>query len=157
MQYYFDLIPSKKSEITMLFHLIYVSTAVKPMSDDDLADLLQICRARNERQHLTGMLLHKNGHFMQVLEGEEVSVMERISRIAKDIRHRSMDTLRAEYIQHRNFPNWTMGFTSIDKLDPATMPGFTQFLERDFRSDYFSEDSVEAHAMLLAFKDSPAR
>lgn len=127
------------------------------MSDDDLADLLQQSRARNERHRITGMLLYKNGHFMQVLEGEEASAMEIFGDIAKDNRHKSVDTLRAEYIQHRDFPNWTMGFTNIDKLDLATMPGFAQFLEQDFWSDYFSEDSVEAHAMLLAFKESPAR
>ena len=89
---------------------------------------------------------------MQVLEGEESSVRRIFADIENDYRHKNVDTLRAEYIQYRDFPDWTMGFSHIDKLDSSTVPGFTRFLERDFRSEYFSENTVEAHAMLLAFK-----
>ena len=136
----------------MLFHIIYVSTALLPMSEEDLAELLLRCKARNAKYRVTGMLLYKGGHFMQVLEGEEANVMKIFRDIEVDRRHKSVDTLRMEYIQTRDFPDWTMGFHNIDKLDVSTMPGFTRFLERDFRSAFFSEDSVEAHAMLLAFK-----
>ena len=141
----------------MLFHLINVSTAVVPMTDHDLAQLLEQCRSRNEQNRMTGMLLYKNGHFMQVLEGEEADVKKIFGDIVIDKRHKSVDVLRSEYIQHRNFPDWTMGFANIDELDPSTKPGATRFLERDFRSTYFCQDSVEAHAMLLAFKESPAK
>ena len=139
----------------MLFHLIYVSTAVKPMNGDELVSLLEQSRARNKRHRITGMLLYSDGHFMQVLEGEEASVMKIFEDIKRDHRHTKVDVLRAEYIQYRNFPDWTMGFRNIDKLDPATVPGYTRFLEHDFTSEYFATNSVEAHAMLLAFKDKP--
>ena len=139
----------------MLFHLIYVSTAVLPMSEDSLVELLSQSRARNERNRITGMLLYKDGSFMQVLEGEEPSVMKIFGDIERDIRHKSVDTLRTAYIQYRDFPDWTMGFRHIDNFDSSTVPGFTRFLERDFRSEFFSESSVEAHAMLLAFKGNP--
>ena len=139
----------------MLFHLIYVSTAVLPMSEEDLVDLLNQSRARNERHRITGRLLYKDGHFMQVLEGEEPSVMKIFGDIENDMRHKSVDTLRAKYIQNRDFPDWSMGFRNIHNLDSSAVPGFTQFLERDFRSEFFFEASAEAHAMLLAFKGSP--
>lgn len=125
------------------------------MSEEGLVNLLNQSRARNERHRITGMLLYKGGHYMQVLEGEEASVMEVFHDIERDSRHKSVDTLRTEYIQHRDFPDWSMGFRNFSKLDPSIMPGFTRFLEHDFRSEYFSEASVEAHAMLLAFKGSP--
>ena len=92
---------------------------------------------------------------MQVLEGEKPNVLEVFADIETDSRHKSVDKLRSEFIQYRNFPNWTMGFMNVDELDPQTIPGFTRFMERDFRSDYFTENSVEAHAMLLAFKGVP--
>jgi len=139
----------------MLFHLIYVSTEVAPMTDEDLVELLRQARATNEKHQLTGMLLYKNSHFMQVLEGDESSVMEIFEKIIEDRRHKNIDTLRAEYISHRSFPDWTMGFRNIDTLGPAALPGYTRFLESDFRSGFFSEDSIEAHAMLVAFKDNP--
>ena len=122
------------------------------MSDAELVDLLLQARTRNQQLRLTGMLLYKDQNFMQVLEGKEANVMRVFASIEVDKRHKSVDTLRAEYIPHRNFPDWTMGFANVNDLDPATMPGFSRFMERNFRSEYFTEDSIEAHAMLLAFK-----
>jgi hypothetical protein len=139
----------------MLFHLIYVSTAVIPMGDEDLVYLLKQSRARNARNRVTGMLLYKDGHFMQVLEGDEANVMKIFADIERDLRHKSVDVLRTEYIQHRDFPDWTMSFRNVDKIDLSTAPGLTRFLEHEFKSKYFCEDFVEAHAMLLAFKDTP--
>ena len=124
------------------------------MSSQDLVSLLHQSRVRNERNRITGMLLYRNGHFMQVLEGEEANVMKIFADIERDHRHKNVDVLREEYIQYRDFPDWTMGFQNIDELDPSTVPGFTRFLEHDFRSEYFSRNSVEAHAMLLAFKEN---
>ena len=122
------------------------------MSDADLVRLLSSCREHNQAARITGMLLYKGGHFMQVLEGDEASVMEAFARIEGDPRHKTIDILRSEYIQHRNFPDWTMGFANVDALSPVTVPGFSRFLERDFRSSYFAEESTEAHAMLMVFK-----
>ena len=125
------------------------------MSDDDLMHLLQQSRARNARNRVTGMLLYKDGHFMQVLESDEANVMKIFGDIEIDRRHKSVDVIRAEYRQYRDFPDWTMGFRNVDKIDLSTVPGFTRFLEHDFKSKYFCEDSVEAHAMLLSFKNAP--
>ena len=125
------------------------------MSDEALAELLEQSRERNLRNRITGLLLYKNGHFMQVLEGEESRVMEIFASIERDPRHKNIDVLREEYIQHRDFPDWSMGFRNVDRLDPATMPGYTPFLDKEFTAAYFNEDNVEAHRMLLAFKESP--
>ena len=138
----------------MLFHLIYVSTATESMSGNDLSQLLSQSRTNNEANRITGMLLYRNGHFMQVLEGEEAKVLEAFARIERDSRHKKTDVLRAELIQHRDFPDWTMGFKDMSAIDPATAPAFTRFLDSDFKPEYFAETHVEAHAMLLAMKKS---
>ncbi|MEM7281173.1 MAG: BLUF domain-containing protein [Pseudomonadota bacterium] len=140
----------------MLFHLIYTSSATAPMTEEELVDLLAWCRTRNSQLRVTGMLLYKNGQFLQVLEGEEESVMKIFKDIEKDDRHKTVDLIRAEYIQHRDFPDWTMGFRNIDELDLSTVSGFTRLLEHDFRAEYFAEESVDAHAILLAFRDQTA-
>ena len=137
----------------MLFHLIYASTATAPLSEEDLVQLLERSRARNEKLRVTGMLLYKDAQFLQVLEGEEANVMQIFRSVEVDERHEKVDLLRAEYIQHRDFPDWTMGFRNINKLDPSKVPGFTRILEHDFRAEYFAEESVDAHAVLLTFRD----
>lgn len=138
----------------MLFHIIYVSTAVAPMTDDGLAELLHESRVRNARNRITGLLLYKSGHFMQALEGQEENVTKIFWSIKRDHRHRKIDVLRADYMQYRDFPDWTMGFRHVDAIDPVSMPGFSPFLEQDFTLDYFCAHTVEAHRLLLAFKES---
>ena len=137
----------------MLYHLIYVSTAVEPMTEQQLLELLQQSRERNEDLRITGMLLYKSGHFMQVLEGDESDVLAIFASIERDPRHRDIETLESKYIQYRDFPDWSMGFRVLSDLDTETEPGFTRFMEGNFRSPYFSENSVEAHAFLTAFKN----
>ena len=137
-----------------MFHIIYVSTAVEPMSNDALKELLNVSRVNNERNRITGMLLYKNGHFMQVIEGEEAHVTELMNIIKKDIRHKNVDILRSEYKLSRDFPNWTMGFQNLERSDYSKIPGFTKLLESDFKPEYFAEHTTEAHALLLAFKEN---
>ena len=124
------------------------------MTDNALIELPRQSRARNERNRVTGMLLYKGGHFMGVLEGNKARVTKIFASVERDSRQKSVDVLRAEHIPHRDFPDWRMGFNTSDKLDPSTTTGYTRFLEPDFTPDYSSDDSVEAFAMLSAFKCS---
>ena len=54
-----------------MFHLVYVSSAVRPFSKSELVELLNVTRDNNSRLGVTGMLLYRDGNFMQVLEGGE--------------------------------------------------------------------------------------
>lgn len=139
----------------MLSHLVYVSTASEPMSEPDLAGLLEQSRERNERYGITGMLLYKNRRFIQLLEGEEENVQKIFRSIARDERHYDVQLLWSHYAQYREFPDWTMGFQNIDELDPSTLKAYTPFLDRDIRYEKFLENSTDVHAMLLAFKENP--
>ncbi|MDH3420512.1 MAG: BLUF domain-containing protein [Gammaproteobacteria bacterium] len=87
----------------MLCHLIYVSTAVTPTDSEELAQLLRQSRARNKEPHITGMLLYKGGHFMQVLEGGRIAVQTVFASIRQDRRHENIDVLREEPIEQRAF------------------------------------------------------
>jgi hypothetical protein len=139
----------------MLSHLVYVSTASEPMGEEDLAALLEQSRARNERNGITGMLLYKNGRFIQLLEGQEESVLKVFDSIRRDERHHDVELLWLRYALYREFPDWTMGFQNVDELDPETLRGFTPFLDRDIRYENFLENSTDVHAMLLAFRENP--
>ena len=94
----------------MIYQVIYVSTSVEPMSSGNLTELLTQCRENNERNRITGMLLHKQNHFMQAVEGEESAVRGLVDKIKNDSRHKNIDFLREYYRPSRDFPNWTMGF-----------------------------------------------
>jgi len=87
-----------------MFSLVYVSSAVTPFSSSDLAALLTKCHERNTATGITGMLLYKDGNFMQVLEGEEPAVRTVYARIGKDPRHRGLITLLEGRQERRQFP-----------------------------------------------------
>jgi len=71
-----------------MFSLIYVSSAVTEFSKSELVDLLESCHANNANLGVTGMLLYKDGNFMQALEGNEDVVRGLHAKIALDPRHR---------------------------------------------------------------------
>ena len=106
--------------------LIYSSSASHLMSDPELTILLGNCRDRNVHDGITGMLLYKDGSFMQVLEGNKENVFRTYARIQKDTRHKGISLLREREIEDRNFGGWSMGFKSIDASDLEREPSFSR-------------------------------
>ena len=131
--------------------LVYVSLAVKPMQDDDLKVLLKYARIKNERLAVTGMLLYRDGFFMQALEGEEETVEALFDRIRQDSRHRDVLLVYKEPIQARSFPDWSMGFNKMDAEGLGQLEGFTDFLERP-EPGFFLGQSAKAKAVLANFR-----
>jgi len=97
--------------------VVYVSSAVLLMSPTDLLDLLRNSRERNHVAQITGMLLYRDGNFMQVLEGEERVVDALQERIRRDPRHRGMICLLRQRLAERAFGDWSMGFRNLHELD----------------------------------------
>jgi len=67
-----------------MFFLVYVSSATRPFSEEDLRVLLETCRKNDAELGVTGMLPYKDGNFMYVLEGDEGAVRGLYERIAAD-------------------------------------------------------------------------
>jgi hypothetical protein len=64
-----------------LFSTVYVSSATRRLSVAELAEILRVSRADNQRDEITGMLLYKDGNIMQVLEGAEEKVSALIEKL----------------------------------------------------------------------------
>ena len=134
-----------------LISLVYVSFATHPMSEDDLRVLLEECRTNNQRLNVTGMLLYRNGFFIQALEGDE-EVVEKLSRdIAKDPRHQDVLRVYKAPIVVRSFPNWTMGFNHIGDQHHIEMEGYSDFLEKP-NAEYFTQNPSRAQMLLESFR-----
>ena len=108
--------------------LIYVSSANRLLSTEELWSLLEVSRRNNLRAGVTGMLLYKGGNFMQVIEGEAAQVDALHARILRDKRHHGVFTLLDRTLEGREFPVWSMGFQNFS--DPASLPlpGWNRFL-----------------------------
>ncbi len=141
-------------------YIIYVSTAIKPMTDADLSDILATSRKNNVSRGVTGLLIYRYseeermGCFIQLLEGEQVAVMGTYNHIVKDPRHHSKIIIEEGQTDERQFPDWAMGFKNIDAVDLRNVPGFTNIGKDSFNSDYFKNSSRTARETLEFFYDA---
>jgi hypothetical protein len=111
-----------------MISMVYVSAARRLFSEDELAALLYLSRANNQRDGITGLLLYMDGNFMQAIEGEESAIEDLQQRLAADPRHTQMTTILKLGVERRRFRDWSMGFTNIDHLPDADRHGFSDFL-----------------------------
>jgi hypothetical protein len=100
--------------------LLYVSHTDRQLSAGELDDILVTARANNALLGITGLLLHIDGGFLQMLEGEERAVRDVYNRIAADRRHADPHLMLDREIPVRVFADWSMGFECPDLNDPET-------------------------------------
>jgi len=137
-----------------MFVLVYVSSAVKPFSQPALVKLLEKSHANNAKRGITGLLLYKDGNFMQVLEGEEDVVRTLYRKIARDPRHRGVITLSQGPLAARQFPDSSMAFRDLNAADVLSTPGYSEFLNTSLTGKEFSSDPTLCQKLLLTFKKS---
>jgi hypothetical protein len=112
-----------------MLSVVYASTAAVPFSEEALSVLLERSQAKNARLGLTGLLLYKDGQFMQALEGAEDAVRDLYAVIAADPRHSGVRTLLEEQVSARQFPDWTMGFRVLTDDAVRQIPGYNTFFD----------------------------
>ena len=105
-------------------HIVYLSRAVRPLTDQDLQHLLDQCRRDNERNGITGILFYSHGNIAQLFEGEESVADSLFERIAVDGRHSHVQKLIDRPIGHRSFSGWHMAFHPIEPTGFEALQGF---------------------------------
>ena len=138
-----------------MIQVVYTSSSVKPFSNGELLQLLDKARRNNEKLGITGMLLYKDGEFMQALEGDEARVHSLSAIIAKDPRHKDVMVLLDGSCTEREFPDWSMGFRNLNDIDPQEVPGYSTFLDSPLRAHTFVNNPALCRKLLLLFKTKP--
>ena len=77
-----------------VFQIVYVSSAAEPVEDAEIDKLVAASEERNHCRNISGLLLHKDGRFMQFLEGPKENVTELYDSICRDARHEGITLLR---------------------------------------------------------------
>lgn len=135
-----------------MYSLVYVSSARQLFSEADLLELLAKSQRANERVGVTGLLLYKDGNFMQVLEGEKADVLDVHAKIARDPRHTGLLTLTQGPMEQRSFTDWSMGFRNLNSPEVRELPGYSEFLNTPLTGAEFAGDVVRSQKLLLTFK-----
>ena len=115
-----------------MYRLVYVSTAVEGLSDEDIESILNVSQSNNDERYVTGFLAHNGSNFMQALEGAREEVDEIYNRIVNDKRHFGVARIIGEPVTTRAFPDWSMNYHRVDDDEGSS----TMVLRKD--------DSVDA-------------
>lgn len=137
-----------------MYSIVYVSSAREPFTRTQLRQFLQKTRKDNERRGVTGILLHRKGSFMQLLEGTESVVETLFERITRDPRHWAVTVMHRAQASERMFPEWSMACRDLGSENVRSLPGFSRFLEPKIGTRAFFEDPTRAQKLLVYFKES---
>ena len=134
-----------------MFSIIYASSADHQWSTLELLQLLGKARQNNTALGVSGLLLYKGGNFMQVLEGEQATVLALYERIGHDPRHHGVLTLwQGEGTSQ--FGDWEMCFQNLDSPEAKETAGYNDFLSLPLNDASFVAAPGRARTLLRAFK-----
>ena len=103
-----------------LWTLAYYSTARRDWTVADLTHIAETAAERNSRNGVTGVLVHWDGSYFQVLEGDRDSLKKVYeNHILTDARHFGVVVVIDAQIDERTFSDWRMaayGLEGDDKI-----------------------------------------
>ena len=101
----------------MLIRMLYVSTAVGPITTTVTGTILRSAQAFNADHGITGVLCQGQGVYLQVLEGGRSEVNVLYARIAADRRHKNVQLMAFEDITRRRYGAWAMAHVDLTAAD----------------------------------------
>lgn len=115
--------------------LTYTSTATTLLTIDELVELIEQIRPKNEQLGVTGLLLYSGGNVIQTLEGSEADVMTVFDAICGDERHTAIEVVDRRTVAARAFATWSMGFRNVSAREVADIVGYTAFVKHSVGRD----------------------
>ena len=147
-------------EDTTLVQLVYVSslTIASRLSASIFDEVESHARDYNQQHGITGTLCYGSGHFLQCIEGEKAHVYALKQRIFADSRHKDVEVLLLQTIEHRSFADWRMRLLFLERWlwSPATKNQATQLSPYlPFAPHGWSPDRTEQFLHIIKTFDSP--
>ncbi len=138
-------------EAPVLYRIVYLSSAVGPITPAVLADILDRSRRNNKADGITGVLLYDEGNFIQVLEGPKDEVTACFDRILEDERNTGWIVLERKPVEARVFAGWDMGYIAVSDLPDDQRANFIDLSDLS-HSDKMTE--IEGDEMVAIFMKS---
>lgn len=123
-----------------MYFLIYLSSASRLFTEQQLSDILTKSQTNNHKLGITGLLLYNDGNIIQVLEGEKETVRKLYTSICADERHSGTFLMVEGNSATRNFPDWSMGFKTVSDQDWDLFAGYFNLDRQDLRARLNTED-----------------
>jgi len=94
--------------------LIYKSKAAPDLRPDAIVEIVRVAQSSNLKKRVSGLLVHTNGVFVQLIEGSPSVVDGLFERISKDPRHVDIEILGSFDTDKVAMPTWAMAYFSSD-------------------------------------------
>jgi hypothetical protein len=124
---------------------MYFSRSLVKENSSELNDIIRCSASKNYLSGLTGVLVHHEGWFAQVLEGQRDKVSTTFNRLVQDYRHCEVTLVEARPIDERAFPDHWMGYVGLQPAHAFTMIRFGG-------SALFDPESMSAQTLLAFFQ-----
>ena len=134
----------------MIYYLLYISYATQNFDEADLRSLLSSCQQNNKRLNITGIMLHIEGKFIQLLEGPKDRVISLFEKIENDPRHKKVNVALEGTTHERMFPDWKMALKVLDNEEFKELSGYSD-IEEFFTQDQIDNKSHPAKIFLRLF------
>lgn len=129
--------------------LVYVSSAVRLLSPEEIEYLLRRARERNLEYGITGVLLYIGGNFMQYIEGPRDNLDIIYTIIREDEQHSGIILVSREAVDSRQFGEWSMAFQTKDVKGFVGPPDEKKIIESKLELD--DENPSTARIVLNSF------
>jgi hypothetical protein len=103
-----------------IYHIVYTSVATQPISSELIKSILNSARKHNAKDDITGFLVARDGHFLQLLEGPESAVKNCLKRISLDSRHDNVVLQAKMYSNERIMKDWSMAQVELKPTDSSS-------------------------------------
>ncbi len=97
----------------MLAQLVYLSKRKSNCTEEEINKILEACKRNNPELGITGILLYSKDKFIQLVEGENKTIMSLYDKIKGDPRHENCVLVSLSPIKEKTFPSWHMGSKKI--------------------------------------------
>lgn len=126
--------------------LIYKSKALTPIEQGEDLEIVSEAVAFNQPNDISGFLVRYEGHYIQVIEGEEQKIIGLWERIQKDERHSESELLWKGTHPTRRFPAWAMSYAA-----------FAEGFDADYTDKVLAgplKDETEVESILEGFRNA---
>ncbi len=94
--------------------IVYISNAVKLFEEKHLEELFYEIRQNNFSKDITGILIYKEGTFIEILEGRDQDICKMFKTIQQDKRHNNITTILDRMNGKRLFTKFRTGLSSLN-------------------------------------------
>ncbi|QDA35679.1 BLUF domain-containing protein (plasmid) [Paracoccus liaowanqingii] len=91
---------------------------------ESIGKILDVSRANNRREDITGSLIVDSEDFVQLLEGSQTAIANCFMRITLDNRHRNLKILLSERLDIRLFKSWSMHLLHMSRIKEEAMSAY---------------------------------